>query len=608
MNMVDAIGWTLLHFLWQGLLIGGAYAALRARCGKPYTRYVLGMAALSLCALAPALTLWWLWPSQSLPESVQRLPDRFVAGIGSTGFANGDAWRRVDFVLPWLVGSWCAGIALLGIRSVREWWRLLRARRNAIRVDAWAGCVESLAARFGIRRSIDLLATAAVEAPTLFGVFKPAILLPTALMLRLPPAQLELILAHELCHVRRWDYLVNLVQVVLETLLFYHPVVHWLSARVRADRELCCDQAVLDVMGAPPRRYALALAELAQAASHLAPAASGGVLVERIEILLAPRRAQRAAGSGWLPLLSIAAVLLLALGMKRALEPSSVRHNPAATGSPAAAVLPSALKPASRALNAPTPLVHERMQSPIAPSKEFGARADDLAPPVEPHRVAGNTTAGATHEVSDDAARLPAAAIRQNSAAVARESDRRMGPSVAPISGEALSLSKTDLAGDLVSTTAPAIDLPLPTLASPVPSQPASVAAATSVPIDPPVQDRLPEAVAPRVTHFVAPIYPSGMGDRTVGGRVDLQFRIAADGSVQDVSVVSGDGHAQLARAAASALRQWRFAPESAQAGHVYRQAIDFDLSAGSDLCRTPTGSHICRRDLGDAGVSVINR
>lgn len=603
MNAIDAIGWTLLNFVWQGLLLGGVFAVLRARCSRPHMRYALGMAALGLCALAPALTLWWLWPSQSLPDSLQRLPDRLVAGFGPAGPASSDVWRRIDIALPWLVGMWCAGIALLGTRSGREWWRLARARRNAIRVDAWSECVESLAARLGIRRSIDLLATAAVEAPTLFGIFKPAILLPTALLLRLPPAQLELILAHELCHVRRWDYLTNLLQVVLETLLFYHPVVHWLSARVRADRELCCDQAVLDTMGAPPRRYALALAELAETASHLAPAASGGMLVERIEILLAPPRARRARGAGWLPLLSMVAVLLLACGLKRAFDASSLYHDLAATGSPSTTVLSSPSKPVSAIVDAPVRVEHEGPRSPLAPSNEPAERVGDLAPRVESHPVSMDASTGVAHEST---AAVSEAVTSKNSALEVRETPRQPEPSAAPMEAEALSLPRADFARDLVSAKAPAIALPAPTPAN---SVPVSMAARTTVPIDPPTEDRPPEAVAPRVTHFVAPVYPSALSDRAVHARVDLQFTIAADGSVQDVSVVSGDDHAQLARAAISALRQWRFAPESAQAGHVYRQAIDFDLAGEGGVCRTPTGSHICRRDLGDAaGVTIIAR
>ena len=123
-------------------------------------------------------------------------------------------------------------------------------------------------------------------------------------------------------------------------------------------------------------------------------------------------------------------------------------------------------------------------------------------------------------------------------------------------------------------------------------------------------REAAPAVSQPRVTHFVAPVYPSGSGDRPAHGRVDLRFKIAADGSVQDIAVLSGADHPQLARAAMTALRQWRFAPGSAQAGHEYRQAIDFDLPEGAESCRVVTGSHICRRDLGDAtsGVTIITR
>lgn len=236
-------------------------------------------------------------------------------------------------------------------------------------------------------------------------------------------------------------------------------------------------------------------------------------------------------------------------------------------------------------------------------------RADDPAMPVKSRRRAAGTSAIATPVGSEVAAKLAAAAITKDNAAKVRVADRTTESSAARVSGEALPLSTTDLASDLTFANAPVIDPPVRAPAGIVPSQPASSAPAPSAPIASPEEGPSPETAAPRVTHFVAPVYPSGLGDRAVHGRVDLQFRIADDGSVQDVSVVSGDDHAQLARAAVSALRQWRFAPETAQAGHVYRQAIDFDLTAGNDTCRTPTGSHICRRDLGDAaGVTVIDR
>ncbi len=599
MSAIDAIGWTLLHFLWQGALIGGIYAVLRAQCRKPETHYLLGIAALAICALLPVATLCWLWPSQPLPEIFQRLPGRLVA---NTRFATStDVWHRIDVALPWMVALWCAGVVLLGARSAREWWWLLRARRSAIRVNAWSERIEALAARFGVRRSISLLATAAVDVPTLLGIFKPAILLPTSLLLRLPPEQLELILAHELCHVRRWDYLVNLIQVAMETVLFYHPVVHWLSARVRADRELCCDQAVLATMGAPPRHYAEVLAELAEAASNLAPAANGGVLIERIEILLAPR-AQRTPGA-WLPLFSLVGVLLLAFGVKQALQPAAFEAR-------LDAPLRVATAPATDVPAMSQPVVEQKSAGKAALPAEH--RVVEAVPAAKLPATIRKTTAVVPHKpivaVSTDSTNSDASKPARLAEPRVARSERETAPAATPKRPASTRIPLVAATGLQPASSNPPMD----------PASAPEQTSATAAPIAtaPGVTNRdrsLPaaeSASAPRVMHFVAPEYPVILSERAVHGRVDLQFRIAADGSVQDVAVLTGGDYPQLARAAVSALKQWRFAPESVQTGHVYRQAIDFDLPEGAEPCRTTTGSHICRRDLGEAaaGVTVITR
>ena len=121
----------------------------------------------------------------------------------------------------------------------------------------------------------------------LIGLIKPVILLPLSMLSGFSPHQIELIIAHELGHVRRWDYLANLVQVVIETVLFYHPVVHWISRDVRNARENCCDDLVLNLAKGNPIAYARALADLEELRHDLdvvapALAASGGVLLARI--------------------------------------------------------------------------------------------------------------------------------------------------------------------------------------------------------------------------------------------------------------------------------------------------------------------------------------
>src|SRR5947207_13016176 len=140
-----------------------------------------------------------------------------------------------------------------------------------------------------VRTPVDVLESALIGVPTLIGWLSPAILLPIGLATGLTTPQLHALLAHELAHVRRHDYLVNLLQSMIETLLFYHPAAWWVSARVREEREHCCDDLAVAACG-DARVYATALLGMEQlrGAPTLAVAASGGSLVGRVRRLLLP--------------------------------------------------------------------------------------------------------------------------------------------------------------------------------------------------------------------------------------------------------------------------------------------------------------------------------
>ena len=114
---------------------------------------------------------------------------------------------------------------------------------------AWVATLDDLRHRLGVSRPVRLLKSALVEVPTVIGWFRPVILLPAATLSGLTPGQLEAILAHELAHVRRLDYLVNAFQCLVETLMFYHPIAWWISRCIREERENCCDDLVVEVCG-----------------------------------------------------------------------------------------------------------------------------------------------------------------------------------------------------------------------------------------------------------------------------------------------------------------------------------------------------------------------
>jgi beta-lactamase regulating signal transducer with metallopeptidase domain len=330
-TMVHALGWTLVHFLWEGLVIAALLAVgLRMFKKSPaHHKYLAGCAAMALMAIAPAVTLFLVaelnvppprttgpatspWtettgPAAKAPPAlvVTAKPDASVMDIS----------RRLEMLFPWLVLGWVAGVCGLSGRLLAGWLQVRRLRRTATHPlpPPWPEKLAALAQRLGVNRSIQLLQSALIEVPTVIGWLRPVILLPVGCVTGLTSRQLESIIAHELAHIRRHDYLINLLQSGVETLLFYHPAVWWVSRRIRDERENCCDDLAVEVSG-DLVGYARALAtleELRPASAQLMLAAGGAPLLQRIRRLAG--QPERSAGRASWPVAGIA--LLLVLGI-----------------------------------------------------------------------------------------------------------------------------------------------------------------------------------------------------------------------------------------------------------------------------------------------------
>lgn len=293
--LVPALGWTLIHSLWQGFLAAAATALLLrlARGAAPGTRHALAGIGLALCFLGPALTLAHLWPTQgTLPAPEASALTALALPAGTTGPLAPTVPTLVDRIrpaLPWIVAAWCLGTLVALARLAAGWVWLHRLRQRALPASPhWQARLARLSRRMGLRRVPGLRLCGVLGGPVVQGWWRPVILMPPALLLNLDAGLLEALLAHELAHVRRHDPLVNLIQSLCETLLFYHPAVWWLSARVRQTREEACDHLAATALG-EPRRLALALAELDR--FQLPTPALGahqGDLMTRIRRLLQP--------------------------------------------------------------------------------------------------------------------------------------------------------------------------------------------------------------------------------------------------------------------------------------------------------------------------------
>jgi beta propeller repeat protein len=338
-----------VHFVWQGAALA-LIAVLLLLClkrARAAVRYLALLAVLATMAAAPVLTFVNLVsPEAQLPPAMMAAPPaaRTVTGRpalrpsltagGAAQQAQGPpaettvpalrvvsaralaVWRWVKLNASLLALAWAAGVLLLCLRLAWRWAAVSRARRRAAPLgESYSELMlSSLVKRLRVRQAVELLRSASVYAPSVVGWLRPAILLPAGVLTGLTPEQLEAVLAHELAHIRRYDYLVNIVQSVIEVLLFYHPAVWWVSHRIRVEREHCCDDVAVGACGSVVT-YTRALTELERLRTpllELVVAASGTPLVSRIRRLVVPPD-RRGVVPSWVtaiaPLLAVGALV-----------------------------------------------------------------------------------------------------------------------------------------------------------------------------------------------------------------------------------------------------------------------------------------------------------
>ncbi|MHC4185016.1 MAG: M56 family metallopeptidase [Planctomycetota bacterium] len=341
---MERIGWTLIHFLWQGVVLAAMLAVelVLFRKSRAGIRYIAACVTLALMALVPCAMLFMVPVSEAdyeLAADISTAPSKLDAGVVEAvgistpvetkpspakdvvprvlDVSTSYSWRQraeavFEPILPYLVSGWLIGVFGLSVWHLGGWTQLQRLRRKMVTpVDASLhGKLKKLAELLGIRRAVQLVESGLVSVPTVVGWVKPVILLPASALTGLSPEQMEAILAHELAHIKRLDYLVNMLQTVVEILGFYHPAVWWVSHKIRVERENCCDDLAVSVSG-DRVRYARALTlleEIRGGQAALAVAASGGSLLGRIRRLVgkASRDNNR---SGWVP--ALVAILLI---------------------------------------------------------------------------------------------------------------------------------------------------------------------------------------------------------------------------------------------------------------------------------------------------------
>lgn len=416
------VGMALLHFLWQGAAIAAVAFLAMSLVRSASAKYLVGVAMLVAMVAAPAVTFLVL---------EQRHEAAAVAGFGgmagagraliyggtshmanvattangmgvasvadaadtkpSFGAGSSAAETESSIYLLWFVEAWFLGVVLLSLRPAAGFFlveRLRLKKGNAVTGALRSRCLE-LQRRLGLERVVRYCESLQLGAPAVAGWFRPVVLLPVSALMGLTEDQLDAVIAHELAHVKRLDSFVNLFQIAAETLLFYHPAVWWLSKRVRAERENCCDDVAISVCGNAVE-YARALATMAewQSAPALAMAANRSPLAERVARLLGVTklsgglRSAGIAGSVLCLCVSVLAGNALLGAAQSNHQAKDAAAAPAAPAAPATPATPAA--PAVQAALAPVPSREHDAVIVIRPGKALPAPALAPSPAVTP--------------------------------------------------------------------------------------------------------------------------------------------------------------------------------------------------------------------------------
>jgi beta-lactamase regulating signal transducer with metallopeptidase domain len=260
-EFVAALGWSLLHSLWQGaliaLLLGIVLLFLQKRSSN--LRYTLAASSLGLTLIAFFGTFAYLFNAAKSQQQAFNDTLYIVTQENYTEFANQIGNQSLFSIfleyfnqhLPIIVVFWLLGVLVLSLRFLGglSYLKRLRYTQNQEIGEHWQERLNSIKSQIGLNKSVQLLESALIKVPMVIGYMKPLVLLPIGTINALSAAEVEAILAHELAHIKRNDYLINLIQSIIDVLFFYHPAVWWMSNTVRTERENCCDDLALAVTG-----------------------------------------------------------------------------------------------------------------------------------------------------------------------------------------------------------------------------------------------------------------------------------------------------------------------------------------------------------------------
>lgn len=256
-EFIYALGWTILHSFWQCLLVA-TILAITLRMGKKLssnTRYLMACSALVLCCVISLMTFksYWDIAQQARIDSMLDALNHQLKQMLNTQRAVQSWFSVMDNYLIWIVAGWFVGCVLMSARNLLDFMMCLKLKKEGAEIASphWESTLDTLCNNVGITRKVSIRISSQLQSPCTLGHFKPLILVPVGLLSGMSQAQVEVILLHELGHIRRNDYAIGLIQMLLKIVFFFNPMVLWISSVIDSERENACDDIAVDVCKDP---------------------------------------------------------------------------------------------------------------------------------------------------------------------------------------------------------------------------------------------------------------------------------------------------------------------------------------------------------------------
>jgi TonB family protein len=598
--LVEALGWALVHFLWQGLVAGVLFVSVMylLRGASAVTRYWFGMTQLAAMLAVPVVTFLKVY-SPPVATGVAR-GSISIAPAGLSALET-DGWSMllsgIETLLPWAVLAWACGVILLSGRLAVEVVRI----RNLARAGAYSLSpalqlvVQRLSDAMAIRGNARVMESARVSVPMVIGWLRPVILIPPSALMGLTPKQLELIISHELAHIQRFDHLANLLQVVAETLLFYHPVVRLVSARIRLERENCCYDMVVGRTG-DSLTYARALTEVegmrCSTGMDLSLAATGGHLRGRVTRLVAAPAPQRGSLS-W-----VAGLVLVGTGLGAMSGARMIVDDPAP---PVVPTPPEPVVVGEATLTPPNaPIASAAVPEAVIEIPDAPAKPDAISAPVE--QTAPVAIPARVVVVPEPPAELPIVSAAE-APAVPSVSGAQSPPPAAVAKDRMAEAPQPDVPNqvDVVAEARATEHVQLAALIPPPAATPARTPDIAPAP-DAESASGEPAPEGGKLLKSRAPEYPRHARLHGRTGFVTVTYLVDAKGKVKDIQVVASSDRI-FERPVRRALKSWRFEPflvDGTPSQQTLQRTFNFELEepgiAGTNqACQTVTGTRLCR-------------